>query len=118
MDLVNPIVQRLCREASDDPERFWDRAARQLSWFRTWDRAFEWEPPTFRWFVGGRTNLAYNCVDWQVMQGRGAQAALIYVNERGERRGVTHAQPPGEVGRIAAGLRGGGDWQGDRNNHH
>jgi len=114
MDLVNPVVQRWCREATDDPERFWERAARQIHWFQSWDRVFEWEPPTFRWFVGGRTNLAYNCIDRHVEQGRGGQAALIYVNERGERRVYTYAQLRRQVERIAAGLRGLGIGKGDR----
>src|SRR5262249_2677305 len=75
MDLVNPVVQRVCREAAENPERFWDRAARDLFWFRTWDQVLDWQPPTFKWFVGGRTNLAYNCIDRHVEAGRGGQAA-------------------------------------------
>src|SRR6059058_2583722 len=114
MDLVNPIVHRWCRDASDAPEQFWDRAARQLHWFRTWDRVLDWQQPTFRWFVGGRTNLAYNCLDRHVEQGRGGQAALIYVNERGERRVFTYAQLRRQVERIAASLRGLGIGTGDR----
>ncbi len=114
MDLVNPIVHRWCREASENPESFWDRAARQLHWFRSWDRVLDWQPPTFRWFVGGKTNLAYNCLDRHVEQGRGGQAALIYVNERGERRVFTYAQLRRQVERIAASLRGLGLGKGDR----
>src|SRR5215210_2811891 len=106
MDLVNPVVRRWCSEAREDPERFWDRAARELPWFRTWERAFEWEFPTFRWFVGGRTNLAYNCVDRHVARGNGGRAALIYVTERGERRVYTYVQLQRQVARIAAALRG------------
>src|SRR3954463_6586783 len=93
MDLINPIVQGWRREARENPDAFWARAADQLPWFRKWDRAFEWEPPTFRWFVGGQTNLAYNCLDAHIAKGRSGQAALIYVNERGERRGGTHTPP-------------------------
>jgi acetyl-CoA synthetase len=114
MDLVNPVVKRWCREASDDPERFWDRAARELYWFRTWDRVRELDPPTFRWFVGGKTNLAYNCLDHHVESGRGGQAALIAVDERGEQRVFTYARLRRQVERIAAGLRGLGIGKGDR----
>ena len=85
MELVNPIVRRWCREAAEDPEAFWARAARQLPWFRLWDRVFEWDPPTFRWFVGAQTNLSYNCLDRHVAAGRGGHRALIALNERGER---------------------------------
>ncbi|MDP8925290.1 MAG: acetate--CoA ligase [Chloroflexota bacterium] len=114
MDLVNPIVRRWRREASEDPDVFWDRAARQLPWFRGWDRVFEWDFPTFRWFTGARTNLAYNALDHHVARGEGGRAALIYVSERGERRVLTYAQLRREVERVAAALRGMGIDKGDR----
>src|SRR5438128_256702 len=80
------------REATADPEGFWARAAQQLPWFRTWDRVFEWTPPTFRWFSGAQTNLSYNCLDHHVNAGRGEHTALIAANEQGERREYTYAQ--------------------------
>jgi acetyl-CoA synthetase len=114
IDLVNPIVRRWCREAQEQPEVFWARAASQLHWFRTWERVFEWDFPTFRWFIGGETNLAYNCLDYHVQRGWGGHAALIYVNERGERQIFTYAQLTREVERAAAALRGLGVQRGDR----
>jgi acetyl-CoA synthetase len=114
IDLINPIVQRWCREAQEQPDAFWARAASQLHWFRTWDRVFEWDFPTFRWFVGGQTNLAYNCLDYHVQRGWGGHTALIYVNELGERRLFTYAQLCREVERVAAALRGMGIDKGDR----
>jgi acetyl-CoA synthetase len=114
MELVNPIVRRWCREAAEDPESFWARAAHELPWFRGWDKTFEWEFPTFRWFVGGETNLAYNCLDRHVAGGEGGRTALIYVSEQGERRLFTYAQMRREVERIAAALRGLGIDKGDR----
>ena len=112
MDLVNPIVRRWLEEGEEDPDGFWARAADELPWFRKWDRAFEWERPSFRWFVGGETNLAYNALDHHVARGRGGHAALVYLNERGERRVFTYAQLLHEVERIAAALRGIGRRQG------
>jgi acetyl-CoA synthetase len=114
IDLVNPIVRRWCREAQEQPEVFWARAASQLHWFRTWERVFERDFPTFRWFIGGETNLAYNCLDYHVQRGWGGHAALIYVNERGERQIFTYAQLTREVERAAAALRGLGVQRGDR----
>jgi acetyl-CoA synthetase len=114
MDLTHPLVRRLCAEASEDPETFWARAAEAVPWFRKWDRAFEWTPPTFRWFSGGKTNLAWNAVDRHVAAGRGGQAALVAVNERGERHVFTYGQMKHEVGRLAAALRGSGIGRGDR----
>jgi acetyl-CoA synthetase len=114
MSLVNPIVQKWIAEGKEDPDAFWGRAADQLPWFRKWDRVFDWTPPTFKWFVGARTNLAYNALDYHVKRGWGGHTALIYLNERGERRIFTYAQLLYEVERAAAALRGLGIQKGDR----
>jgi acetyl-CoA synthetase len=114
MDVINPIVRRWIDDAAEDPEAFWGRAAQELPWFRQWDRTFSWDFPNFRWFEGGQTNLAYNCLDHHVRRGRGGQTALAYVNERGERRLFTYAQLRHEVERVAAALRGMGIGKGDR----
>jgi acetyl-CoA synthetase len=112
--LLTPVVQRWVDEGRRDPEAFWARAACGLPWFRTWDRVFEWTFPTFTWFAGARTNLAYNALDHHVARGRGGHAALAYVNERGERRVLTYAQLLFEVKRAAAALRALGIARGDR----
>jgi acetyl-CoA synthetase len=114
VDLVNPIVRRWLQDGKTDPDAFWDRAARELPWFRTWDRTFVWERPTFRWFDGGMTNLCWNALDHHVEKGRGGQAALVALNERGERRVFTYAQLRHEVVAAAAALRGLGIGRGDR----
>jgi acetyl-CoA synthetase len=112
--MATPAVKRLIDEGLRDPEGFWARAAGALPWFRTWDRAFEWTFPTFRWFIGAQTNLAYNALDHHVASGRGAHTALIYFNERGERQSFTYAELTGHVTRTAAALRGLGIRKGDR----
>jgi acetyl-CoA synthetase len=111
---VNPIVQRWIDDGLRDPEAFWARAASALPWFKTWDRVFEWTFPTFRWFIGAETNLSYNALDHQIALGRGEHTALVYLNERGERRLFTYTQLLREVTRIAAALRGLGIRKGDR----
>jgi acetyl-CoA synthetase len=114
MDLMSPVVRPWIQDARENPEAFWGRAAEQLPWLRTWDRVFEWTPPTFRWFIGGQTNLAYNALDRHVKRGWGGHTALVYINERGERRLFTYAQLLREVERLAAALRGMGIQKGDR----
>jgi acetyl-CoA synthetase len=114
MDLVNPIVRRLLEEAEEDPDGFWARAASELPWYRKWERTFVPEHPSFRWFVGGETNLAHSALDHHVANDRGGHAALVYANERGERRVFTYAQLLNEVERLAAALRGLGVAKGDR----
>jgi acetyl-CoA synthetase len=114
MTPIDPSVSRWIQEAKDDPDGFWAEAAGHLNWFRKWDRVFEWEYPAFRWFAGGQTNLAYNCLDYHVANGRGDHPALIYVNERGEHRQLTYAEMTDAVEQVAAALRGLGIQKGDR----
>lgn len=114
MTLITPKVHRYLQDGLSDPEAFWERAAKDLPWFRRWDRVFEWDPPTFRWFVGAETNLSYSAIDHHITRGWGGHAAIIYFNERGERRLLTYAQLFYEVKRLAAALRGLGISKGDR----
>ena len=114
MELMNPLVEKWVNDAKQDPEGFWGLAAEQLPWFRKWDRVLEWNRPTFKWFLGGKTNLAYNALDYHVKRGWGGHTALIYLNERGERRVFTYASLLAEVERAAAALRGLGINKGDR----
>ena len=114
MEVINPVVRAFQREATEHPDQFWGRAAELLPWFRRWDRVFEWEPPTFRWYTGAQTNLAYNCLDYHVGRGWGGHAALIFEDERGERRVYTYAQLLEAVKQAAAALRGMGIGKGDR----
>ncbi len=114
MSLASPTVTRWVEDGLTNPEKFWEKAAQALPWFRTWDKVFEPDPPTFRWFVGAQTNLAYNAIDRHVEAGNGGRASLIYVNERGARVVLTYSQLLHEVKRIAAALRGLGVKKGDR----
>lgn len=114
MDLVNPVVRSMQRTGLDNPDAFWDAAARQLPWMRTWDKVYEAAYPSFRWFLGARTNLSWMCVDQRVEAGRGGHAAFIYANERGGREVITYGQLLRRVERAAAALRGMGMRKGDR----
>ncbi len=114
MEAINPIVEQFRRDARDNPEQFWANAAEELHWFRKWDKVFERDYPSFRWFIGGQTNLAYNCLDHHVANDWGGHAALVYITEGGERQVFTYAQMLHEVERIAAALRGMGIEKGDR----
>ena len=114
MDIVNPLVKRRLQDATADPDGYWARAAEELPWFRRWDEPFVWEPPTFRWFAGGLTNLSYNCLDHHVAHGRGGHEALVALDERGGRRVFTYAQLLAGVKAVAAGLRALGVRRGDR----
>jgi len=114
MATMNPLINALRFRADSEPDRFWAEEASKLHWFHPWDKVFESDPPQFKWFVGGRTNLSYNCVDRHIENGRGGHAALIYENERGERRVLTYHQLWTQVKAVAAALRGLGVARGDR----
>src|SRR5919198_2934920 len=114
-DQARRRYDELYRRSLDDSEAFWLEAASRLDWTRTPERALEQgEPSTFRWYPGGRTNLASNALDRHVAQGHGERTALIALDERGARRSLTYQELLAEVERVAAGLRGLGLRKGDR----
>jgi acetyl-CoA synthetase len=78
--------QTLWERARDDPEGFWGEQARVLSWFEPWTRVLEWSPPHAKWFLGGRLNASYNCVDRHCTGVTKNKAAIIWEGEPGERR--------------------------------
>ena len=57
VNLASPTVTKWIEDGLQDPEGFWERAAQELPWFRTWDRVYEADPPTFRWFVGAQNTF-------------------------------------------------------------
>src|SRR5262245_54237828 len=58
--------ERLYARSMEDPEKFWGEMARELDWFEPFSQVLDWQPPFARWFLGGTTNLAYNCLDRHV----------------------------------------------------
>lgn len=112
--MADPTLETLLALGRDDPERLWADAAAELYWLRPWERVFAPEPPSFRWFAGAETNLCAACVDRHVDAGEGERPAVVYLNERGERRVLTYAALLAEVQRAAAALRALGLRRGDR----
>jgi acetyl-CoA synthetase len=100
--------------AAADPEAYWAECAERLDWFEPWDRVLEWTPPHAKWFVGGRLNVSYNCLDRHVAAGRGDRAALMWEGEPGDRRTYTYSELLEEVSRFANALEKLGVGRGDR----
>jgi acetyl-CoA synthetase len=117
--LIPPHVQSFLKWGYEDLEGFWENAALcsmdEIYWFKKWDKVFEWNYPTFKWYIGGLTNICFSAVDYNVMKGRGGKAAIISeIAETGETRVVTYAQLLHLVKKYAAALRGMGVKKGDR----
>src|SRR2546425_2753088 len=106
--------ERVYDEAAKDLEGFWARAAEDLHWFAKWRAVLEWAPPYAKWFVGGRTNIAYNCLDRHVKAGRRTKAAIIWEGEPGDERVLTYGDVLREVSKFANVLKSLGVKRGDR----
>ena len=104
-------------EANKDYEAFWARQASELvSWDTTWDTICEWKLPYSKWFVGGKLNVSYNCLDRHVIAGKGDKVAFHFEGEPGDTRTITYSQMLDEVQRFANVLKGLGVNKGDRVN--
>jgi len=102
-------------EAERDWQGFWARqAADLLDWSDEWHTILEWDLPFAKWFVGGKLNASYNCVDRHVEAGRGTRVAIHWEGEPGDTRTITYAALQAEVSRFAAVLRSLGVAKGDR----
>jgi acetyl-CoA synthetase len=105
--------QTMYRRSLEDPDAFWSEIASELHWFRGWDRVLEWTEPHSKWFVGGKTNLSYNCLDRQ-LQDRADKIALLWEGEPGDVRKVTYRELHAEVSKFANVLKSMGIKPGDR----
>jgi acetyl-CoA synthetase len=106
--------ERLYAEAERDPESFWARMAEQLHWFKRWEQVLKWEPPHAEWFVGGKINISYNCLDRHLRTWRRNKAAIIWEGEPGDVRTITYQQLHRHVCRFANVLKARGVSKGDR----
>jgi acetyl-CoA synthetase len=93
--------EALSARAEADPEGYWAEVAKELHWFSPWHKTLDWQAPWAKWFVGGTTNLAYNCLDRHLGGARRNKAALIWEGEPGDRRTLTYQELHREVCRFA-----------------
>src|SRR4051794_31252308 len=108
-------TEELYREAEKDRLAFWAEQANRLSWDTPFDEVLDWSgAPVAKWFVGGRLNVAYNCVDRHVADGHGDQVAYHWEGEPGDTRAITYAELKDEVCKAANALAALGVKTGDR----
>ena len=110
-NMADPDIYEKARQ---DPEAFWAGLAEELDWFQKWDRVLEWDPPFAKWFVGGKLNVSYNCIDRHLTAGRRNKAAIIWEGEPGDWKVYTYWDLYREVCRFANGLKSLGVRKGDR----
>ncbi len=100
--------------AAADREAYWAGWAGQLHWFQPWREVLRWEPPKAQWFLQGKLNVSYNCLDRHVREGHEDRVALLWEGEPGDTRTYTYAELLDEVCRCANALKGLGVRKGDR----
>jgi len=101
-----------------NPERFWAQMAREhVTWFSPWKKTLQWKPPFAKWFVGGKLNVSYNCLD-RHLEGKNAwrrnKAAIIWEGEPGDTRVLTYGELHREVCKFANVLKELGVKKGER----
>jgi acetyl-CoA synthetase len=107
--------QHLYNKAKANPEQFWAELAEQeLNWFAKWDKVLDWQPPFAKWFVNGKINISYNCLDRHLTTWRKNKAAIIWEGEPGDSRTLTYAQLHRKVCQFANVLKQLGVQKGDR----
>ena len=106
--------EKLYAAAADDPTAFWAERAAELEWFKPWETVLEWNEPFAKWFVGGKINISYNCLDRHIAAGKGDKTAIIWEGEPGEVRRFTYQELLTEVCRFANALTTMGVETGDR----
>ncbi|MCH8801515.1 MAG: acetate--CoA ligase [Chloroflexi bacterium] len=102
------------KRSVEDPEGFWEEVAKELSWFKPWDKVFQWDYPTFQWFLGAKCNITYNALDRHLTNGNKNKAAFIWLGEDGSERVFTYGRLAQMVNRFANGLKSLGVNKGDR----
>jgi len=105
--------QRLWDEAQQNPAEFWGKLAAELHWFEPFGEILEWNEPYAKWFVGGKTNVAYNCVDLHLDGDRADKTAIIWEGEPGDIRTLTYRELHREVCRTANMFKSVGVGKGD-----
>jgi acetyl-CoA synthetase len=106
--------KKLAQAAESKPEVFWGKIAGELHWFKKWKKVLRWNPPFAQWFVGGKINIAYNCVDRHLQSWRRNKAAIIWEGEPGDTRVLTYQELHREVCKFANVLKQLGARTGDR----
>ncbi len=106
--------RKMYKESIDSPAKFWAKVAGEFHWFTKWKKVLQWKEPHAKWFVGGKTNISYNCLDRHLTTWRKNKAAIIWEGEPGDSRILTYQELHREVCKFANAMKGVGIKKGDR----
>ena len=104
----------LFEEAAKDRLAFWEKQASALHWDQKWSKVLDWQSPFAKWFIGGKINASYNCLDRHVIEGRGERVAFHFEGEPGDTRTITYAEMLRDVKKATNALIELGVKAGDR----
>lgn len=106
--------ETIYEKADEDPEGYWAGWAQELDWFKPWDKVLEWKPPYAKWFVGGKINASFNCLDRHLKGPCRDKTAILWEGEPGDARSLSYLELSNEVNRCANVLKGLDVQKGDR----
>lgn len=110
-----PDYNKTLKKAEKNPEKFWEEAADDISWFKRWDRLIDKKrKPFYKWYVGGKCNIAHNALDRHIGGENENKLAIIWEDETGRTKKYTYLELYEEVNRMANALRGIGVRKGNR----
>jgi acetyl-CoA synthetase len=105
---------KIYRKAKRNTEKYWEDFAKELVWFNKWRKVHTWKAPDAKWFIGGKLNASYNCLDRHIDTARKNKAAIIWEGEFGESVTITYWELYREVNKFANVLKSLGVKKGDR----
>ena len=108
------VYDSITKRATEDPEGYWADIAAELHWFEPWKKVLEWDSPFAKWFVGGKTNIAFNCIDRHLSSATKNKVAILWEGEPGDVRALSYQMLHYEVCRFANVLKSLGIERGDR----
>jgi acetyl-CoA synthetase len=106
--------ESIYQDAAKDREAFWAKWAGELDWFKKWDKVLDWKLPFAKWFVGGKLNASYNCLDRHIKRGLGKKNAILWEGEPGDQRALTYEDIYREVNKLAGVMKSLGIRKRDR----
>ncbi|MDA1001378.1 MAG: acetate--CoA ligase [bacterium] len=106
--------KKMYKESVNSPAKFWAKVAGEFHWFKKWTTVLKWKEPHAKWFVGGKTNISYNCLDRHLTTWRKNKAALVWEGEPGDSRILTYQELHREVCKFSNAMKNVGVKKGDR----